>query len=508
MNPPAIGIDLGTTNSVLASIGTTGQPYSVTNFEGAILTPSKVLIEGHSAVVGTEAMKGAPAQPRNYAEGFKRYMGDDFYPEPIDGQMWRPEVLSALVLRRLKSDATRRLPGAEAAVLTVPAYFDELRRRATWNAALMAGWTPIDLINEPTAAAIAFAYRRDRTGARGDGRACVLVYDLGGGTFDVTILDILRGQEYRTLATDGEVRLGGHDWDARLAAWLAEQFKHKTGTDPLATARGQVEFLQYARGVKHSLSARKKLTSPCMFAGHRAVLEVDQQTFESLTADLLYRTQVTTEQVLDQAKKSWQDITCVLLVGGATRMPMIRAMLQNLVGRQPDASLDADESVAHGAAVYAALRDRPDAPRVVNVNSHSYRVLTHDKKQRQVAVPMILRNSPLPAEATRMFPIARAASDAISVLILEGESDDPAACEPLGEIVVQIPPALDDRRRLADVSLICRSDGGLAGATQIKVAGERSYFGPRISVELVPRKGLSADQVNERRRWIQSLELH
>jgi len=505
MAPPAVGIDLGTTNSVAASVDAAGRPFSIPAFDGAVLTPSMVLVEGRAVTVGREAGKAAPFHPERFAEYFKRYIGHDAYPRAVDGRTWRPEVLSALVLRRLRNDVTRRLGPVEEAVVTVPAYFDELRRRATWNAAVIAGWQPVDLINEPTAAAIAYAHRHG--GPPADQPVHVLVYDLGGGTFDVTVLQIVRGREYRALATDGDARLGGQDWDNLLAAVLAEQFKRKSGTDPMAAARSKIEFMQVTRQVKHNLSSRKKVTAPCACAGKKVMLEAERAEFERLTLPLLNRTRMTTELVLGQARKTWADIDRVLLVGGATRMPMVGAMFEQLTGRPPDATLDADEAVAHGAAVYAALRRQPDGPRVVDVNSHSYRVLCHDRQRRLVAVSMVDRNTPLPAEATRPFPISQAALSKVAITVVEGEVDDPTMCEALGEIVVQIPPAVDDRKRLAYVTVVCRADGGLTGMTRVKVAGDKEDFAPATSVELVPRKGLTAEQVAEYRRWMDTLEL-
>ena len=214
--PLWVGVDLGTTNSVVAYVDHAGIPTTVVNFEGDVLTPSKLFIEGEHVVAGREAVKAGGRQADKYAESFKRYMGEDHHPPQVDGRDWRPEMLSALLLRRLRQDTERQLGRVDGAVITVPAFFDESRRRATSAAAEIAGWTVIDLINEPTAAALAYAHRAGRSANGKAPDENLLVFDLGGGTMDATLLRIAHGEEYRTIATDGEVQLGGIDWDRRL----------------------------------------------------------------------------------------------------------------------------------------------------------------------------------------------------------------------------------------------------------------------------------------------------
>jgi molecular chaperone DnaK len=505
---PVVGIDLGTTNSVVAFVDRTGRPTCVTNFEGDILTPSAILIEGNLAVIGREARKAAPGSPHRFAECFKRYMGEPAYPEPVDGRRWRPEGLSALVLRRLRSDVTRQLGHASPAVITVPAYFDERRRRATQEAGALAGWQVVDLVNEPTAAAIAFAHEHGAASGRANGTARVLVYDLGGGTFDTTILEVRSGREYRTVATEGEVQLGGHDWDERLAQHLAEQFRSKTGRDPLASARGRVEFRQLARGAKHTLSMRPAASVPCLFEGCRTILEVRRETFESLTADLLRRSRLTTELVLEQARLRWADLDRVLLVGGSTRMPVVRRMLEELTGRRPDDSLSPDEAVAHGAAIYARLLRTPGAPRVINVNSHSYRVHCLDRQGKKVAVPLIPRNSPLPRSSTRVYPVQRAGTGGVRIRVCEGEADDPGLCELIGEVVVTGLPRDVAQRWEVALTVTCRQDGNLAVEAAVRSPEARDRVVQAAAATLVPRYGMRLEELTQLRALLDSLALN
>jgi molecular chaperone DnaK len=505
--PPVVGIDLGTTNSVVAYVDHTGRPSCVTNFEGDVLTPSAVLIEGHSVVVGREARKAAALNPERFAECFKRHMGDDYFPQQVDGRRWRPEVLSALVLRRLRADAGRHLGAVEEAVVTVPAYFDDCRRRATQNAGAVAGWRVADLLNEPTAAAIAYAHREGRLG-KGNGRPeRILVYDLGGGTFDTTVLEVKAGQEYRTLATEGEVRLGGHDWDQVLSRYLAEQFRARTGRDPLTSPQGRVEFLQLAQAAKHSLSVRRTASVPCSFEGSRIVLEVTREKFEGLTAGLLERSRTTVEMVLEQAKVRWADLDKLLLIGGSTRMPMVGRMLGEMSGKQPDQTLSPDEAVAHGAAVYAHLRQAPDGARVVNVNSHSYRILCINKEQKRVAVPLVPKNSPLPKEGTRLIPIKRAGQEEVSIVVCEGESDDPGLCSPIGKVKMQDLPREADKRWVVGVTLRCLENGNITVNASIRDPEALKRVLKTISATLVQNHGIGPEELEQSRKVLETLEV-
>ena len=490
-----VGIDLGTTNSVLAYLDTDGVPTSLVNFEGQVTTPSKVLIDGTQVLVGAEAAKGAAQNADNFAELFKRHMGEDAFPRPVAGETWRPEVLSALVLKRLAQDARRRLGEVGAAVITVPAYFDDCRRRATYHAAAAASWEVLDLINEPTAAALAFAHKIGKRVADHDVKEHVLVFDLGGGTLDATVLEIHRGREYRTIATDGEVQLGGHDWDSRLRDHLADLFRKQTSFDPLATHRGQIEFLQLAERVKKTLSDKESANVPCNHAGRQAVLKVERKTFETLTAELLARCKSMAELVLDQAGRKWSGINTVLAVGGSTRMPMVRRMLQQLSGKVPDQSLSVDEAIAHGAAIYAHLKTGDSGVRVVNVNSHSYRVLAQRPGGERFAKCLIAKNSPLPASASHVFKAGSQGSGAKKIEVYEGEEDDPQFCLRIGKVVVDELHLSGDKTWLVQVKIACREDGNLLVAAAVRDPAHPDKIVKQLSATLEPAHGLTAEQL-------------
>lgn len=504
--PATFGIDLGTTNSLVAYVDPAGRPLSIANFTGEILTPSMVYLEGNSFVVGEQAKRAGQEAPERFAECFKRSMGEDWFPQPIDGKKYRPEVLSALILKRLQAEASRVHGEARRAVITVPAYFDESRRRATKNAGTIAGWDVIDLINEPTAAAIAYAHRADTTGADRPASEKILVYDLGGGTFDTTVLEVKQGREYRTLATEGEVRLGGQDWDEWLRQYLADQFKKKAGADPLSSPRGAFEFLQMARSAKHHLSQRQKVSTPAMFQGKRALLEIDLETFEKGTAHLLRRSKDTTEVVLEEAKLRWSDIDAVLMIGGSTRMPMVERMLHGLTGKPPRRDLSADEGVAHGAAVYANLLGKPDGPKVVNVNSHSYR-LACVRQGKSFAQPMIPRNTPLPKQSTITIPTTRAGIDTVFVNILEGESEDTDLCYHIGRVRIDGLPSDPSKRWLVSLALKCLEDGKISVSAAVKDPEKPKEILRQASATLESQHGMKADEIAQAQRFVSSLEM-
>jgi len=449
---PPVGIDLGTTYSVVAYLDATGRPTTVPNSSGDLLTPSAICCDGDDLAVGKEAVKNAALVPDLYAECFKRDMGGMAFRQKLRGCEVPPEVLSAFVLERLRNDAQQRLGPIRDVVITVPAFFDETRRKATQDAGRLAGLQVLDIINEPTAAALAYGYHRGLLQAPSQAAAGpqqVLVYDLGGGTFDVTILEI-EGTRFQALATDGDVLLGGKDFDERLVHHLAERFQAAHGVDPCSDPQDAAQLWLDAQEAKHSLSERSKTTVPCFHAGIRMRIEVTRAEFEDLTRDLLERTETTSSLVVKQAGLDWSSIDRILLVGGSSRMPMVREMLRRISGKEPDCSQSPDEAVAHGAALYAGMlmqqgssSGRP-AYQLLNVSSHSLGVVgTHRQTREKLNAILIPKNSPLPCRAVRQFRTAMADQRNVCVPVVEGESHRPEDCIALGECVVrELPPGL------------------------------------------------------------------
>ncbi|MBI2481022.1 MAG: Hsp70 family protein [Planctomycetia bacterium] len=453
MNQPrirAVGIDLGTTFSAVACLDELGRPQTLINGEGDKLTPSVVFFEDSEIIVGKEAVKAISTAAAQVAECVKRDLGNRMYEKVLGGRQYPPEALEAWVLNKLRIDGQRQIGAFDKVVITVPAYFDEVRRKATQDAGYMAGFEVMDIINEPTAAAIAFGFQQ--SGARAleasQGRCRILVYDLGGGTFDVTVMEISRDQ-FITLATDGDVRLGGRDWDQRLVDFVAEEFIRRCGVDPREDPNTAGRLWRECEDAKRTLSARSKATVACDYQGRALRLEITRHQFEEITRDLLDRTAFTTRQTLQAAGLQWTDIDRVLLVGGSTRMPAVCEMLQSITGKELDRSISPDEAVAHGAAIHAGLlleRHQGHAPRVMikNVNSHSLGVVARDSAtKRQRNAILIPRNTSLPVSAKRIFKTHKASQKSILVQIVEGESASPDDCSQIGKCSVrELPPNL------------------------------------------------------------------
>lgn len=362
-----VGIDLGTTYSVVAHLDSNGVATTLPNAEGDLTTPSAVLYESDGEIiVGREAKLAATAVPDDVAQCAKRYLGDEHYPTPLGGAMRSPVEISAEVLKKLKADAEQHLGPIRGAVVTVPAYFDEGRRHATAEAGRLAGLNVLDVINEPTAAALAYAYEQyvGRGGSRDDRGAMfqavsrartVLVYDLGGGTFDVTLLRI-DGTQFRVLSTEGDVRLGGRDWDEALVKLFAQGFAEEHGSDPRDNPLSNQALYKSAEEAKRNLSSRSRTHYVVNHAGHAMTGSLTREQFEQVTKPLLYRTERRVNRVLNQAKITWGDVDEVITVGGSTRMPQVLAMLESVTGKSPNTSMSPDESVARGAAIHAAAR--------------------------------------------------------------------------------------------------------------------------------------------------------
>jgi molecular chaperone DnaK len=453
---PIVGIDLGTTYSVVAALDATGRPVTIPNRDGDLATPSVVLFEDDGLVVGKEAKRLALLEPGRVAECAKRDMGSPHYRRPVAGRRVSPEMVSAVILRRLKADAERRLGPIRRAVITVPAYFDHARREATCEAGRLAGLEAVQVLNEPTAAALAYGFQEGFLDAEGavsgretarPGVFTAVVYDLGGGTFDVTVMQI-RDRQFRTLVTDGDVRLGGRDWDRRVVDHAAARhLAGHPGDDPREDPETLQALDQAAEDAKRALGERARTRLVYPHRGGRLALELTRDEFEALTADLLERTRATTQLALREAGLEWPRVDRVLLSGGSTRMPQVGRMLQKLTGMEPDRSLSPDEAVAHGAALYHGIlrRGRGRAgPKVIDVNAHSLGLVTVGGTPRRFLNTILIpRNTPLPHAGSHAFKTAVHGQSRVVLRIVEGEALDPSACIPLGEFVVEpLPPEL------------------------------------------------------------------
>ncbi len=505
--PAAIGIDLGTTFSVIARLDDEGRPVTLVNAEGDRVTPSVVLFDGDDIVVGKQALKPLAAEADHVAECSKREVGYRVFHKVFDGKQYAPEVIEAWILNKLRLDAVAQIGPFERVVITVPAYFDEVRRKATQDAGYMAGFEVMDIINEPTAAAIAFGFQQGflRPGAKVQRPLKILVYDLGGGTFDVTVMEI-RGNRYVALATDGDVQLGGYDWDRRLVDLAAEAFIRQHGLDPREESSTAGGLWRQCEAAKRTLSSRGKASVACDYQGRATRVEIARPQFEEATADLLDRTRFTTLQTLQAAGLDWSQVDRVLLVGGSTRMPMVRRMLRELSGKEPDASVAADEAVAQGAAlragqILAKSRGRPTTFKIRNINSHSLGVVGVDPatKRRRNGI-IIPRNTPLPVTAKRTFKTQKANQRSILVEVVEGESASPDDCTMIGRLSVPRLPGNLPVNTPIDVLFRYKQDGRLRVRVMIPETDVK------VDSEFTRENALPKDHLDGWRRYISGAE--
>ncbi len=493
-----IGIDLGTTYSVVAYLGDSDRSMILPNAEGELLTPSVVLFEDDEVIVGSEAQRAGLTKIGRVADCVKRDMGQPVYSRPIRGKYLPPETISAYVLRKLHQDAMEKIGSKLSAVITVPAYFDEPRRDATATAAKLADLDLLDIVNEPTAAALAYGEDLGYLTPEGAPQETmkVLVYDLGGGTFDVTIIEMRPG-DIRTLATDGDVALGGREWDLRLADYASERFMAEHGADLQGEFASLQRLLIEAEKAKRTLGVRQETTLEAVHKGKSSQVLLTREIFESMTADLLERTAHTTRQVVAAANLTFDEIDRILMVGGSTRMPMVGEMIEKLSGKPPEQSVNPDEMVARGAAIFAGyllgkrgLRVSKSKLQVTDVNSHSLGIQGIDQQtQRKHNAILIPRNTPLPHKVTERFVTRRQGQRSIAIHVLEGENTDPDECAAIGQTTVRdLPPNLRQGWPV-DVTYEYKTNGCLR--VEAKLRGTDRL----VELKLERNTSLSGDQV-------------
>lgn len=455
------------------------------NQHDEIFTPSVVLFDGDERIVGREAVRQMTTLHDHVAYEVKRDMGHRFYSRPILDRQLPPEVIQACILRSLRSDILRRLKGNYQVVITVPAYFDESRRTATLAAGRLAELNVLDIVNEPTAAALAFGERLGFLKESGLPRAelNVLVYDLGGGTFDCTIVKLSPGQ-ITTIATDGDMQLGGSDWDHRLLDLATRKLRNQHGLGDQALHGLQPQLLRLVIEAKHTLSTRNEASVRLDVKGRAIVLNITRNEFEQQTADLVERTAFTTRQVLAAAKLKWSQIDRLLLVGGATRMPMIRLMLEVASGKSVDTTVNPDEAVARGAAIFAqyqltkrGINTSTDGLSITDVNAHTLGIeglnLKTKAKENTHIIP---RNTPLPCVVHRKFVTKKANQQTVNIQVLEGESKSLDGAIRLGRAVIRNLPSNLPAKHPIDVEYRYNTNGQLEVRAQVQGHGAKAHI--------------------------------
>jgi len=493
--PKAVGIDLGTTNSVVAVLEA-GDPVVIPNAEGSRTTPSVVAFsKGGEVLMGEVAKRQAITNPDRTIRSVKRHMGTSWSID-IDGKAYSAQEISARTLQKLKRDAEAYLGDTVTqAVITVPAYFDDAQRTATKEAGQIAGLEVLRIINEPTAAAL--AYGLDKEGED----QTILVFDLGGGTFDVSILEIGDGV-FEVKATHGDTQLGGDDWDQRIIDWLVNQFKAAHGVDLSSDNMALQRLKEAAEKAKIELSQvqQTQINLPFITATSEGPLHLDESLsrakFQELTADLIERCRGPFEQAIKDAGLSKDDLDHVILVGGSTRMPAVHELVNDLTGKEPHKGVNPDEVVAVGAAIQAGvLKGEVKDVLLLDVTPLSLGIET----KGGVMTRLIDRNTTIPTKRTEVFTTAEDMQPSVEIHVLQGEREMAQFNKTLGKFqLVDLPPA---PRGVPQIEVTFDIDANGI----VHVAAKDRATGKEQSMTITGQSSLARDDIE---RMVKDAEAH
>lgn len=510
-----VGIDLGTTFSAIAYIDQYGKPQIIPPREGGVnrTTPSVIFFdEDHNPIVGEEARNQAMIEPLRIARFVKRDMGTSSPIINIDGKDFFPEDLSALILKKLKHDAETSLnKEIHKAVISVPAYFKDAQREATRQAGQLAGLEVIRIINEPTAAALAYGLEKAK------GTQIILVYDFGGGTFDVTLMKV-ENKEFTILATDGDAMLGGKDVDSRLVEYFAEEFQREYDIDLRIEPHTHHDLWDKAEKAKKDLSLRDNLSVTLSLGEKVLRVDIDREQFYERIADLIKKTEECMNRVVQTVGMEWAQVDAILLAGGSSRIPAVKEMIERVTGKSVARDMNPDECVAMGAAIQAVVttieKEGLDAAPplegaadivVHDVASHSLGVkaLASDRKTYINSI-IIPRLTPIPCTRTKTYTTNEDNQNRVEIEVLQGEESNPRSPEVhlIGKAGLRNLPPHKAGELLIEVSLSYDADGVIEVVAKELTSGQ-------MTREVVMKKAgtLSADILKEKQEMLDRIEV-
>jgi molecular chaperone DnaK len=506
----AVGIDLGTTYSVIAHLNESGEPVTLPNQEGELSTPSVVLFEGEQPIVGTEALRNSIRHPDRVVENAKRFMGDVGKRWWINGRPYGPVDISALILKKLLSAAQEKIGPITQAVITVPAQFSDVQRHATVQAGHAAGLERVDVINEPVAAALCYVL-----GSEGlwfselAGEQRILVYDLGGGTFDLSLVRYQKN-EVTVIASSGDLHLGGINWNQALIDGIGSQFAKEFRDDPRSEPESLQALALEVEQAKRGLSVRPRAALTCTHGGFRKAYQIELDQFQKLTKPLVDRTEDITLKLLKDNKLGWAHVDVVLVTGGASRMPMIRNRLKQLSGRTLNTALSPDLSIAQGATYYAGMLLSHDkfARSILNedaserlaqvkqqsVNARELGILVRDMTTHTRIPHYIIKpNTPLPAAATQQFGTVVPNQKRVHLMIVESGTDPDQPYVVLGDCKIDgLPPNLPEGS-IIDVTI------SYDPQARVHVSAKDAASGKSAATEILRQENLVAQLATDPR---------
>ncbi len=499
-----IGIDLGTTNSAIAVVNEFGKAEIIPNKEGERITPSVVMFDDDQIIVGSIAKQSSVAEPDRTVSSIKTHMGSADFVFEYKGNEYKPEDISAMIIRKLIEDAESYLnEKITDVVITVPAYFNDSQRKSTIDSGRISGVNVSQIINEPTAAALTYGF--DKTIDQK-----IMVYDLGGGTFDVTIMHINNGN-YTVIASDGDRQLGGNNFDEKLMIYLNDKFKQQHDTDLFEDPVLIQDLRLKSENAKKVLSSKLSTTVYLSAKGKSARVTVTRKLFADLIDDFVTRTELLMNAVMTDSALDWKDIDQILLVGGSTRIPSVCDMIFRVTGKKPSTQVNPDEAVSLGAAIQAGMivakdqnenvndmvRMKYGAMNVSDVTAHSFGAITLDEFDNKRNAIIIPKNSKIPVRKSQIFYTSSANQTQVKMVVIQGEDPDPEFCTTIGTTTLDFPPKPENSPVIFNYEY---DVNGIIHAT-----AKDPDTGKKSEIQIAREGALTKDEISQKKKNINSM---